>query len=385
MTVAPLQIDTVAARATAQAWRSYATSVLTLGREVARRAAELALGSAAQPLTEPIRELADELDLASEVLELTARLAAEVGSGTELEVMSRLLEVAGHLRTALGDGLGERAVDLTDPTPVDARVTAHLGDIPLFGPGGPSIDDVNQAGLGDCWLEAVLAGVADSRPATIRTVVTDRGDGTYAVDLDGVRIVVDDEFPMSAGGRRPIYGTGPADAMPLALWPLVIQKAMALHAGGRYADLSGDDPDRALALFGEAGGSDIDVSWWFDPSDDDVLHDLQAALADGRPVIANSGGVFGMGGSHSWTVVATGSDGSGSPTVTVRNPWGEAGFAIDGGRLMRVTSDADGRPVWNPVDGVDPLGISIDGATVTMPLAVFADDFRDLDWLDRWD
>ncbi len=101
-------------------------------------------------------------------------------------------------------------------------------------------------------------------------------------------------------------------------------------------------------------------------------------------VIAGSG-VFGMGGSHSWTVVATGSDGSGSPTVTVRNPWGEAGFAIDGGRLMRVTSDADGRPVWNPVDGVDPLGISIDGATVTMPLAVFADDFRDLDWLDRWD
>ena len=72
------------------------------------------------------------------------------------------------LRRSLHDGDGLRPVDLVDPAPLDGRVTAHFGDVPLFGPDGPTAGDVNQGSLGDCWLIAALASVADGDPRSHR-------------------------------------------------------------------------------------------------------------------------------------------------------------------------------------------------------------------------
>ena len=83
-----------------------------------------------------------------------------------------------------------------------------------------SPNDVTQGSLGDCWLAAAMAAVARARPEVIRSLIHDRGDGTYDVSLyiaegggfvegpaaaDGPRVV---ELPGAVGtpGLRPGRG-----------------------------------------------------------------------------------------------------------------------------------------------------------------------------------
>ncbi len=97
----------------------------------------------------------------------------------------------------------------------------------LFGPNGPSYLDVQQGQLGDCWLMASLAEVADRDPADISNMFTAGGtavENGSTVSLYNVRFynnagvpeyfTVDTELP-SAGGilrspgqRRPVGGAG---------------------------------------------------------------------------------------------------------------------------------------------------------------------------------
>jgi len=45
--------------------------------------------------------------------------------------------------------------------------------LPLYGPSrGPRYEDVRQINLGDCWLMAALASVANTQPDTIREMIT---------------------------------------------------------------------------------------------------------------------------------------------------------------------------------------------------------------------
>jgi hypothetical protein len=71
---------------------------------------------------------------------------------------------------------------------------------------------------------------------------------------------------------------------------------------------------------------------------------------------------------------------AGEPTVTIRNPWGTTGFEVEDGAVRR--SD-DGEEL----EGVGPDEVHIDeeAAEMTIPLATFADEFRELDLLEAWD
>jgi hypothetical protein len=52
---------------------------------------------------------------------------------------------------------------------------------PLFGASGPSINDINQGYLGDCFLLGPLAEVAQQNPSIIESMITNNGNGTYGV------------------------------------------------------------------------------------------------------------------------------------------------------------------------------------------------------------
>jgi hypothetical protein len=52
---------------------------------------------------------------------------------------------------------------------------------PLFGASGPSMNDVNQGYLGDCYLLSSLAEVANHNPSLISSMITSNGNGTYGV------------------------------------------------------------------------------------------------------------------------------------------------------------------------------------------------------------
>ncbi len=52
---------------------------------------------------------------------------------------------------------------------------------PVFGAAGPSINDINQGWLGDCYLLSSLAECAAQDPSLISSMITDNGDDTYGV------------------------------------------------------------------------------------------------------------------------------------------------------------------------------------------------------------
>ena len=73
----------------------------------------------------------------------------------------------------------------------------------LFGPNGPSYLDVQQGQLGDCWLMASLAEVADRDPADISNMFT---AGGTAVENGSMVSLYNVRFYNKAGVRRVLHG-----------------------------------------------------------------------------------------------------------------------------------------------------------------------------------
>ncbi|NTV38636.1 MAG: hypothetical protein HGA51_01575 [Demequinaceae bacterium] len=236
------------------------------------------------------------------------------------------------------DDPNNQVTQLKDGTVV---TQGRFDDVPLFLDGDDAIrgDQVRQGGLGDCWLLATMGSLADQNPQAIRDMINDNGDGTYTVKLwvDGKRrsFVVDGDFLVDASGR-PVYAGG--WRTPNALWPLVLEKAVAQACGG-YEEISGDSPSRAIELFlGDDGKSDayghgfLSSSGWDDHFDDDVSPEKLAEYCDdGYVVVASStaGGdesTYTVGDAtlhhgHAYEVADVQIDENGDATVTVVNPW----------------------------------------------------------------
>jgi hypothetical protein len=78
-------------------------------------------------------------------------------------------------------------------------ITYSTVDEPLYGPGGPSMSDINQGSLADCYFLSSLAEVAFQDPSAITSMITDNGNGTYGVRfyVDGAAryVTVDSQLP----------------------------------------------------------------------------------------------------------------------------------------------------------------------------------------------
>ncbi len=64
----------------------------------------------------------------------------------------------------------------------DSKHVAVGNDVPIFSR-EPTPDDVNQGGIGDCYLVAALASIARTNPAHIYNMIKDNGDGTVVVKM----------------------------------------------------------------------------------------------------------------------------------------------------------------------------------------------------------
>lgn len=180
--------------------------------------------------------------------------------------------------------------------------TRGRGDADAFAP-----DDVNQGGLGNCYLLAALMALADTRPEVLRNAISGpKADGTYdvhiftgasddpkapltpkvvnvspsfyinkeQVEVGGQAMPVDEggELTFARGGDRDANGNE-------ELWVKLIEKALAVEAGG-YAQLDGGFPARVLeALTGEQH-----QEFWFNgihgSTERDTTHILEARASD---------------------------------------------------------------------------------------------------------
>jgi len=126
-------------------------------------------------------------------------------------------------------------------------------DTPLFPKGSPNPADVEQGGIGDCYLMAALSSVAQQDPAYIREIMVDQGDKVsvrlYEVDQSdpanhtfSPKYITIEKSIASLGGKA-LYNQG-------ALWVSMMEKAYA--AGGFTG--SGTAPTQAQPSYEDISG-----------------------------------------------------------------------------------------------------------------------------------
>lgn len=99
---------------------------------------------------------------------------------------------------------------------------------PLFATTGPTMGSVNQGYLGDCYLLAGLAEVADQNASLVKSMFVDNGNGTYGVRffVNGTATWVTVNNALANGGK--VFNYAASD-----LWASLAEKAYAqLQASG---------------------------------------------------------------------------------------------------------------------------------------------------------
>jgi hypothetical protein len=198
---------------------------------------------------------------------------------------------------------------------------------PLFTLGNPSMEDVDQNALGDCWFLATLAGAARENPNIIAQSITDLGDGTFAVRFNNffggaeTYVRVDADLPTNAAGA-PIYaGLGRANAT----WVALMEKAFTWMRGGNpqqsqpiYGTIAGGHTyEAAVALgltsYGSAksfASANAMGQWISDQASNGRFMTLETSKTPASQMI----------GSHAYTIVGA-YQANGTWQVIVRNPW----------------------------------------------------------------
>lgn len=255
----------------------------------------------------------------------------------------------GFSATKLSELTGEWLLGTDLPSTkvsVDGRsfsVSYSTSAEPLFATSGPSMSDVNQGALGDCYLLASLAEVANEDPGLISSMFTSNGNNTYGVRfyVDGVAdyVTVNNSLANDVNSGADI-------------WASLAEKAYTqLLPGDSYSTIAnGGQVEVALeAITGASQITDFDAlgGTWYDitynssmnftgystSTTASVLSTLESDLAKGDDLVlqsytnASSGGKTTLVADHAMSVY--GIDAS-TGELEIRNPWGtESGQSWD--------------------------------------------------------
>jgi hypothetical protein len=217
--------------------------------------------------------------------------------------------------------------NLRDPT--DSGATTRLTNS-LWG-AGPTMTDMNQGSIGDCYFLASLQSLALQQPALLENMAVDLGDGSYAVMFQrgGTTTYVRVDGDLPAGGFNGLAYAHPSGGGPQ--WEAIFEKAYAFFRTGAatYSSLNWGWTGSALADLGIATTT-------FTTGGGGLFSTLTTALAGGKAVAAitnsNVAASVPVVASHAYTVVST-SVVSGTQYVTLRNPWGIDGAGSDSNPL----------------------------------------------------
>ncbi|MFB1295105.1 C2 family cysteine protease [Mycobacterium sp. pW049] len=259
-----------------------------------------------------------------------------------LSVMSPALATAytTSLKTMLSwftriDDTVAESLRTGDAVPQTPAPTPRWDEDALYD-GDPKGSDVNQDGIGDCYLVATMSAIANADPQWIRDRISyDPHTGMFDVTLwDGHEwrhipvTQADIDANIAAKGASGVDGATPELTNPNApLWPAVLESAYArMKAPGQGIEgiESGLTPPALEALTGNNGDWIIPATEWMTPSQH-IDSRIAEALAGNQPVMLSTsvltGGVSGLSAQHVYPVEAIAGTGS-DATVTLRNPWG---------------------------------------------------------------
>lgn len=222
-------------------------------------------------------------------------------------------------------------VTLSTPPPIDPNPFSVISyspvNLPLFGKSGPSYLDVQQGQVGDCWLIAGLAALADQDPQAIENMFTYDGTeqvgsstvGVYTVrfyDQNGDAQYVTVNTMLPNGGH---YYEATHNGV---LWAALAEKAYAAANGEGIVSSLDPDVDSYSALNGG------DSSWVFQAvTNDDASYNytntsqIAAAWTAGYPVVlaTDKPSSSFIVSDHAYAVVGYNAS---TGNFTLLNPWG---------------------------------------------------------------
>ena len=198
--------------------------------------------------------------------------------------------------------------------------------------GEPSGEDIDQDGVGDCYLMATMGAIAHADPQRIKDRISyNPQTGEFDVTLwDGEQwrhipvTQADIDANIAAKGGSGVDTADPTNPnRNAALWPAVIESAYArMKQPGKGLDAieRGLAPTAMEALTGNDGKWVIPATEWFTTQHIDTQ--ITEALQSHQPVTMSTSLFTGdLAATHVYAVegiTGTGSD----ATVTLRNPWG---------------------------------------------------------------
>ena len=252
------------------------------------------------------------------------------------ERSARAVHTVGTMMTLTGSGgststVQESATSATppvNPTTTDPSIGySDFSSDPLFAPGGPTADDVQQGDVGDCYFLATLSSIAKVDPQRIEQSIVRLSDGTYLVQFDQGNtpqyVHIDGELPTWTSGGGLAYANLGQDS---STWVALIEKAFTIfrNGAGTYDSISRGWMDEVYSDFGSTSQSNFSAA-----SSSQLMSMLQSDLAAGESVTY---GVFTapsgvpVVSDHAYMVDRVNLDTNGNVvSVRLRNPWGTGG------------------------------------------------------------
>ena len=146
----------------------------------------------------------------------------------------------------------------------------------------PSLDDISQGGVNDCFLFAAMASIVNTKPWKINSMIKDNGNGTYTVTFEGMGFWSDVTQTVSADFAVGKHGnlTGRK-----ALWPLIIEKAYIKEKGGLDVVEKGGNAGTAIDELLDDDASTFDPR---DKSVDYIMGKVKTAIDKKYPITISS-------------------------------------------------------------------------------------------------
>lgn len=172
--------------------------------------------------------------------------------------------------------------DLPDPTPLGkpGEMLVNFAERSLFATIGPVENDILQGSVGDCYFVATLSAVAKKYPETIRNLVVDLGDGTYAVRFYRNNtphyVRVDGDLYLSNDGTNLQYANFGVQGN---IWVPIVEKAYAFFRKnkGTYASVASGNGTTYEHLNLNKDGFNVD------DNNEYIEQEIIDWVADGKP------------------------------------------------------------------------------------------------------
>ncbi|MQY04679.1 C2 family cysteine protease [Actinomadura macrotermitis] len=255
-----------------------------------------------------------------------------------------------HLERVAPKSIDPDFTDVRDHGKKPSNPATDYGTVPngqLFGTTGePSLTDINQGGIGDCWWLASM-GALSQTPAgreQIKNMIRQNPNGTYTVTFpDGEKVTVTPYFPIDKNGS--LSYASPAGQPPV-VWPLVLEKALAAKRGSYGKLVSGDGGDGMKILTGKSGESknpknvsQEQLQKWLDSGAGVTLLTPDSDKVGGKPIY--EGPSSRLHADHVYVVKGITKDGK----VELYNPWGYDHATITMEEFHKYFEDVDMNPI----------------------------------------